>query len=130
MDTKTGRQVLAEFEIDDWQQQAEGALGRAFVRKTFRGGLEGTSTAELLMAGGELGRGYIANEVFTGSLAGLTGTIVFQHGGIDNGADPFSYGYVVPGTGTAELVGLSGEISYAHDESGARVTLLVHGLPG
>jgi hypothetical protein len=117
--------ITAAFEVTDWQQSDEGGLARAKVLKSFSGALEGTSQAELLMAGGDGGRGYIAHEVFTGTLAGRRGSIVFQHGGIDDGVAPFSYGYVVPGTGTDELTGLSGEITYSHDESGARVQLVL-----
>ncbi len=63
--------------------------------------------------------------MFIGSISGRHGTIVFQHGGIDDGVAPFSYGYVVPGTGTDELAGLTGKITYSHDESGARVQLVL-----
>jgi hypothetical protein len=117
--------VVADFTVTDWQQTDEGDRARAQVSKTFTGALEGTSLAELIMAGGETGRGYIAHEVFTGILDGRRGTIVFQHGGIDDGVAPFSYGYVVPGTGTDELTGLKGRITYAHDEAGARVRLVL-----
>jgi hypothetical protein len=117
--------VVADFAVTDWQQTDEGDRARAHVSKTFTGALEGTSLAELIMAGGETGRGYIAHEVFTGTLDGRRGTIVFQHGGIDDGVAPFSYGYVVPGTGTDGLAGLKGEITFAHDEAGARVRLVL-----
>lgn len=125
---RADRTVDAAFEVVDWQQSEQG--DRAFVRKTFSGAVEGSSTAELLLAGGEGGRGYIANEVFTGSLEGRRGTVVFQHGGIDDGVAPFTYGYVVPGTGTDELVGLQGRITLAHDEAGARIQLVLHDRGG
>jgi len=126
--TKT---ITAEFEVTGWDQSPYDEptdappLGRATVHKTFRGALEGTSVAELLTAGGDGGRGYVASERFTGTIEGRKGSVVFQHGGLDDGAAPFTYGHVVPGTGTGELVGLTGEITYAHDESGARVTLVL-----
>lgn len=117
--------VVADFTVTDWQQTDEGDRARAQVSKTFTGALEGTSVAELVFAGSDSGRGYIAHEVFTGTLDGRQGTIVFQHGGIDDGVAPFTYGYVVPGTGTDELVGLKGRITYTHDEAGARVELVL-----
>ena len=117
--------VVADFTVTDWQQTDEGDRARAQVSKTFTGALEGTSLAELIMAGGEAGRGYIAHEVFTGTLDGRQGTLVFQHGGIDDGVAPFTYGYVVPGTGTDGLAGLRGQITFAHDEAGARVRLVL-----
>ena len=109
--------------MTDWQQADEGS--RAFVRKTFSGPLDGTSVAELLMAGGEGGRGYIANETFTGTFQGRSGTLAFQHGGIDDGVAPFTYGYVVPGAGTGDLAAVAGRITYEHDEAGARVHLFL-----
>ncbi len=45
--------VVADFEVTDWRQSDEGGRQRAFVSKSFSGGLVGTSEAELLMAGGE-----------------------------------------------------------------------------
>jgi hypothetical protein len=32
-------------------------------------------------------------------------------------------GHIVPGSGTGELAGLSGEAVFAHDDAGARLTL-------
>ena len=133
--TKT---ITAEFEVTGWEpgegpetQVEEGpALGRVTVRKTFRGALEGTSVAELLTAGGDQGRGYVASELFTGTIEGRKGSVVFQHGGLDDGVAPFTYGHIVPGTATGELAGLAGEITYAHDESGARVTLVLRDRVG
>ena len=117
--------ITSTFEVTDWQQNEDGGRPRALVRKTFSGPLTGTSEAELLLAGGEGGRGYIACEVFTGTFQGRSGTLVFQHGGIDDGVAPFTYGYVVPGAGTDELAGVSGRITYEHDEDGARVHLFL-----
>lgn len=123
--------ATADFKIDSWEQSlydepAEGPqLGRATVKKSFHGDLEGTSTAELLMCGSPGGdAGYIASEKFTGTLAGRKGTFVMQHGGLawkDGRLKPF--GNVVPGSGTGELVGLSGTLEYRHDEKGAVLTL-------
>ncbi|GAA2588270.1 DUF3224 domain-containing protein [Dactylosporangium fulvum] len=127
----TGTEITAEFEVTGWDQSVydepgEGpAMARATVRKTFRGGIEGVSVAELLTAGDADGRGYVASERFTGTINGRRGTVVYQHGGLDDGRAPYTFGHIVPGSGTAELVGLAGEITFAHDESGARVTLVL-----
>jgi hypothetical protein len=126
-----GTEITAEFEVTGWDQNVydepgEGpALARATVRKTFRGDLDGASVAELLLAGDADGRGYVASERFTGTIAGRRGTVVYQHGGLDDGTSPRTFGHIVPGSGTAELAGLAGEITFAHDESGARVTLVL-----
>lgn len=123
--------IRAEFEVTGWDQSLydepeEGpALGRVTVRKTFRGALEGTSVAELLTAGNDNGRGYVASERFTGTIDGRPGSLVFLHGGLDDGTSPFTFGHILPGSGTGELTGLAGEITYVHDDSGARVTLVL-----
>lgn len=52
--------------------------------------------------------GYVAIERVTGTLDGKRGTFVLQHSGTMNrGASSLSV-TVVPGSGTGELVGLSG----------------------
>ena len=124
-------EVVGEFEVTRWEEApydepADGPrLTRVTVHKTFRGAIDGTSIAELLTAQGGDGRGYVASERFTGSIAGRQGTVVFQHGGLDDGHTPTTCGQVVPGSGTGDLAGLAGSVSYAHDDSGARVTLVL-----
>lgn len=120
--------ITAAFEITRWDEkpyhEGEGPkLSRIVVGKTFRGALEGTSVAELLTAVTEGGRGYVASERVEGSLDGRRGSFVLQHYGVDDGRDKKSAGHVVPGSGTGELRGLRGDVVYAHDENGARVTL-------
>jgi Protein of unknown function (DUF3224) len=121
----------SEFEIAGWDQHpydsayvAEGReLAAAIVRKTFTGALVGTSVAHLLLAGQGGGRGYLATEEFEGTLDGLSGGFVLQHGGIGDAEDSESFGNILPGSGTGELVGIRGMAQYQHDETGARVTL-------
>jgi hypothetical protein len=129
--TSLTRTITGEFEVTGWDQSLydepmDGpAMGRVTVRKTFRGAVDGTSVAELLTAGNDNGRGYVASERFTGTVEGRKGTVVFLHGGLDDGASPFTFGHILPGSGTDELTGLAGEVTYVHDESGAQVTLVL-----
>jgi len=122
--------VVVPFVVTAWEPSeipsAEGGpkLGRAMIRKTFRGELEGTSETEMLSCRGEAGgAGYIAQEVVTGTLAGRAGTFVMQHGGIATADGQRAFGSIVPGSATGELRGLRGDVQYRHDESGATVTL-------
>jgi hypothetical protein len=114
--------ITATFEITGWDETTydapeEGpALVRASVRKRFSGPLQGTSRAEVLIAGQE---GYLASERVDGVLEGRRGRFVIQHGGVGGRA----FGHIVPGSGTGELDGLSGEAVFAHDDAGARLTL-------
>ena len=123
--------IVGSFEICGWDevvydQPAEGPkLTRATVKKRFSGEIEGESTAEVLTAQGEGGRGYLGSERFTGSINGRVGTVVFQHGGLADNESTSTFGSVVPGSGTGELADLRGQVTLAHDETGATITLVV-----
>lgn len=124
------RQATANFEVTGWTpapySEAEGAptLSRVTVTKAFTGDLEGTSTAELLTCVAADGSaGYIAQELFEGSLGERAGTFVMQHGGLQEGSEQKAYGSVVPGSGTGGFHGLRGEVRYRHDEHGAVFTM-------
>ena len=128
------RTVTAAFEITGWEEvrlddEAAGGPKRArvTVAKRFSGALEGTSVAELLSVQSAGGRGYVASEVVDATLEGRHGTFVIQHGGIGGATGERAFGHVVPGSGTGELAGLLGQAAFAHDEAGARVTLIVTG---
>jgi hypothetical protein len=96
------------FEITKWDQSTyddsgDLTLGRAAVGKTFTAagledaGLEGTSTAELLMVG----------------------SFMMVHGAsADQTSSP---GKIVAADG--DLTGLTGTVVYEHDDRGPRVTL-------
>src|SRR3954452_14874024 len=126
-DTATDREnhiVTGNFEVIGWDDalyfesdQADGTkLARVTVRKTFTGVVQGSSVAELLTAGGASGgRGYVASELFEGTIDGRSGSVVFQHGGVGDETGGEAFGNIVPGTGTAELTGLKGTVSFRHD---------------
>ncbi|MEV8375404.1 DUF3224 domain-containing protein [Kribbella sp. NPDC056861] len=126
------------FEITKWDQSTydesgDLTLGRAAVGKTFTGsklegadlaeqgaGLEGTSSAELLMVGtGQGPAAYTAVERFSGTLAGRAGTFVIVHGAsADQTSSP---GKIVAADG--DLAGLTGTVVYEHDDQGPRLTV-------
>ncbi len=121
------------FEITKWDQatydDADGVeLGRATFTKNFKAsdvenegsGLEGTSSAEMLMVGTTAGpAAYTALERFTGTLDGREGSFVMVHGAsADQTSSP---GKIVAASG--DLTGLTGTVVYEHDEQGPRLTL-------
>ncbi|WP_328328189.1 DUF3224 domain-containing protein [Kribbella sp. NBC_00382] len=121
------------FEITKWDQSTydesgDLTLGRAAVGKTFKAvgdeldsaGLEGTSTAELLMVGTTAGpAAYTAVERFTGTLNGRAGSFVIVHGAsADQTSSP---GKIVAADG--DLTGLTGTVVYEHDDKGPRLTV-------
>ena len=120
---------IVTFDILSWDETwsgelAEGwQLARATVRKKLAGPLEGTSVSEVTTTAQGTGRAYSALERVEGTLAGRTGTFLLQHGGAGDETGQRAFGHIVPGTGTGELAGLTGDAVFAHDEQGARITL-------
>lgn len=97
---------------DEEQVEAGLGLSRYVLSKTFEGGIAGTSDGQML-AGGPPGvettGTYVALERVVGTLDGRTGAFLLAHRG-DINADGYTLSIaVVPGSGTGELVGLSGE---------------------
>jgi hypothetical protein len=126
--------ATAQYELTGWDQTpydgAPGgpALGQAIVGKRFSGDLEGESTARLLLCQADpdddaSAAGYVGSEQFTGRLAGRSGSFVVQHGATRDGTKAETFGYVVPGSGTGELEGLTGQARFRHDAAGAVLTL-------
>lgn len=125
----------ASFTVTSWEQSPYGEaragshLSRASVKKAFSGDLSGESTAELLMCQADptdlgAGAGYVASELVEGELAGRSGTFVLQHGGLSFGSDRRTFGHVVPGSGTGDLAGLSGDVEISVDAEGAHSLVL------
>ncbi|HWA77720.1 MAG TPA: DUF3224 domain-containing protein [Polyangiaceae bacterium] len=93
---------------------SEGAtLGRTTIKKQFQGGLVGTSEAQMLSAGTPVqgSAGYVALDLFSGTLDGRAGTFVLQHSGTMTRGKPELSISVVPDSGTSELTGLAGEMT-------------------
>ena len=124
--------ITSTFEVTGWDETvydepAEGSkLSRIAVTKRFTGPLEATSTAQLLTAVAQDDpnqAGYIGSERVAGTLDGRTGTFVIQHGGIAGGPEIRQFGWIVPGSATGDLHGLSGSVHFQHDEHGAIFTM-------
>ena len=84
---------------------------RASITRSFSGDMMGTSRAELLactIADDQFG--YVGMDVFTGSLGGRVGGFVFQHGEMFKAGAAHPFGFIVTGSGTGELIGISGAL--------------------
>lgn len=95
-------------------ESADGVtVGRMTARKQFQGDLEGTSTAHMLTAGGEVkdSGAYVAIERIIGTLHGRRGSFVVQHSGTMTRGAPHLTITVVPDSGTGQLTGIAGEIT-------------------
>jgi hypothetical protein len=126
--------VSAPFTNDRYDEEphgeAEGAeLARVHISRTFTGDLAGTSTAELLIAKSEGGGGYVGQDAITGTLGGRSGGFVFQHTGLIGPEGATNTGTIVPGTGTGELAGITGEGTMLADEEGSHTLTLTFELP-
>ena len=88
---------------------AEG-LSRMSINKKLAGGLDGSTTGEMF-SGGDPKQGlagYVAIEVFTGTLDGKHGTFALQHfATMDHDGRKMTV-IVVPGSGTEALQGIAG----------------------
>lgn len=88
---------------------AEG-LGRFSINKQIQGELEGTTQGEMF-SGGDPRQGvagYVAIEVFRGTLSGKQGGFALQHTAtMDKTGHQMSV-IVVPGSGSGELQGITG----------------------
>ncbi|PPB50486.1 DUF3224 domain-containing protein [Arthrobacter pityocampae] len=113
-----------EFEITSWDAEpysepgSTGELSRVRASKVFEGEISGTSTAELLMAGNDVGAGYVASEQFVGTVGNRTGAMTVQHWGVAEGAEAASSGHIIPGSGTDGLRGIAGKAVYSQDPDG------------
>jgi hypothetical protein len=109
------RQASASFTIDRWEEepydQRDGVrLVRTRVTKTFRGEVEGTSTAELLMVHGQVdgSAAYVGVERFAGRVQGRAGSFVFLHTATSQRGEQSATWPVVADTAAGELHGLRG----------------------
>ena len=95
------------------QEDASHLTGRMTIDKSFKGDLEGTSTGQMLSwRGQETGTaGYVAIEKVTGKLAGRNGSFVLQHNGTMTPTEQSLTVSIIPGSGTEELTGITGQMS-------------------
>ncbi|SDH90426.1 Protein of unknown function [Actinokineospora alba] len=119
--------VSGEFVIDEWKAEDpyddDGGthLGHVTLTKTFSGALVGTSEVHMIGAQNpETGTGaYVAIERVHGDLNGRAGSFVLQHTATASPDEQSAKVTVVPGTGTNELAGLTGEFVITRHEDGS-----------
>lgn len=104
-----------EFDVNVIPQNPEekggGPFGRMLLDKAFHGDLAGTSKGQMLaaMTAVKGSGGYVALELFEGTLNGKKGTFMLQHSGTMRGEAYNMDINVVPDSGTGELTGISGK---------------------
>lgn len=108
--------ATAEFQVTNWKEdallEADGGpkVTRASVTMAFEGDLEGDGAVEWLMSYDESSKArFVGMERVVGKVGDRSGTFVLQHIGAFDGETATAELLVVPGTGTGELEGLTGE---------------------
>ena len=113
--------MASTFEIQLTPAEANHpGTGRFTFTKSWAGDMVGTSSGEMLSAGdpGAGNAGYVAIEVFDGSVDGRVGTVVFtQLGTMTDGEASLDY-RIAPGSGTGDLAGLTGALVLEIDSDG------------
>ena len=113
----TTQHATGTFEVkvapvkDDETSAVEG-IGRLSLNKIWAGDLVGTSKGQMLGSSNadQTTGGYVAMEVFTGTLNGKKGSFALQHNGT-MGSGKFDINVeVVPGSGTDELKDIAGKL--------------------
>jgi hypothetical protein len=112
-------QATGTFTIDPWDEnsilETDGGskITEAKVSRSFEGDLEGEGTVEWLMGYDEDGSAtFVGLERIVGRIGDKSGTFALQHVGTFDGQVSKARLLVVPGSGTGELSGLSGEGSF------------------
>lgn len=114
------KRASGTFEVKLTSQMPEdksAGFSRMSIDKKFHGDLQGTSKGEMLAISTSVegSAGYVAMEVVSGTLNGLTGTFALQHSGTMTRGAPQLMVTVIPDSGTGQLLGLSGRMSIQID---------------
>ena len=106
----------ARFTIRSWDEKPyseepdQPKLTKAAVAKTYTGDIDGEADVEyLMMYRGDGTASFVGLERFAGRLAGKSGTFVLQRTGVFEGGLAKESYFVIPGSATGELRGLTGE---------------------
>jgi hypothetical protein len=126
--------ATSAFTITGWEpttiDDRDGvSLTRTKVTKTFTGDLEGTSVAELLMAGAPNdSAAYVGFERIEGKLNGRAGSFILHHNAVSVGKKQSATWTIMANSGTGELQGISGAAQIVIDADGGHTLILDYDL--
>lgn len=108
----TGTFEVSVTPADPEVKEAGLGLSRYTLAKTFSGGMSGSGVGQMLAGGPSEQVGtYVALERFVGTVDGREGAFLLAHRG-DMNAEGYTLSItVVPGSGTGELAGISGDFA-------------------
>jgi len=125
----------SSFDIDSWDQDEidrDGAygLGKALVKKTFRGDIEGTSVTNILLGGVEGGgMAYSGFERFDVTIGGSRGGFVLLHNASASAEGQTTSWTILVGSGTGGLEGIAGTAQIINLPDGGHDFTLDYTLP-
>ena len=98
--------------LEPYNQAPDAQIGRMSIDKELKGDLVATSQGEMVSGGNPASgsAGYVAMERVTGTLHGKSGSFLLQHSATMTPEGQESRITVVPGSGTGELAGITGEM--------------------
>lgn len=107
----TGTIAVRTYDPTAYEEPADGpVLSRIHVEESFSGDIAGDGVVEFLQAARADGSAsFVGIERVTGALAGRHGTFLLQDSGTVDGELVSGTWFVVPDSGTGELVGLRGD---------------------
>lgn len=130
MTTATGRFDLTSWDQETYDESEGATLARARNTKSFEGGITGTAAAELLMASTTGGTAvYVGIERVDAAVGGRKGTFVLRHCALGSAEGGDMRVDVLPGSGTGELVGLTGELTIAKSDDDEHTYSFSYRLP-
>ena len=117
------RQATGSYSITSWDEKTwdgkpwnevpGSKVTHSIVRQTFSGGIEGEAICQQLVAySSDSYASFVGLHQVTGSVDGRSGSFVLQSSGIYTDNTARVTWFVVPGSGTGDLAGLSGQGSY------------------
>ncbi len=130
MTTATGRFDLTSWDQETYDESEGATLVRARNTKSFEGAITGTSAAELLMASASGGTAvYVGIERVDAAVGGRKGTFVLRHSALGSAEGGDMRVDVLPGSGTGELAGLTGELTIAKSDDDEHTYSFEYTLP-
>jgi hypothetical protein len=126
--------ATSAFTITAWEPETiddhDGvSLTRTKVTKIFTGDLEGTSVAELLMAGAPNdSAAYVGFERIEGKLNGRSGSFILHHNATSVRGEQSATWTIMADSGTDELQGIAGAAQIVIDADGGHTLLLDYDL--
>lgn len=130
-------EATSRFDVKSWDEKPAGKaeaapkISRAQVETAFSGDIEGSGWVEYLMMYRDDGTAsFVGYERIEGTLGGHMGSFVLEHRGTFEGGIAKAESRVVPGSGSGDLRGLSGEGGFEAPSGGGSFTLRYELEPG